>query len=496
MHNRSEIIKNIVYYSSSAYVSQFIGLISVFFVARFLGPEDFGIWNAVMLVLSYAAYAEMGVLSVMGRDLPLYLGQRDFKRAAVVEGAARYTTIFGSVIVAVIIIFVSLFNNFSSKMSMGLQAIAFVLVFQQIYTYHRVYLRSHNRFKELSRQQVFFSLITAITSILFVIYGGLEGRFFAAIIANAFILFYAIRRNPWETLPKFNLSVAWSLMRVGIPIVISGFLITMLTTIDRIMIFTFLGESQLGYFGLGIMIVSIVSTIPAMAIQVLVPQINFIYGSTGRNIESLRAYVLNPSVVLSVLLPVFIGPIILLIPSIVQSYLPEYVSGIKAARIVTLGTFFYGILGLTDTFLVTLGKLKQYAFFGLLVLIFNIVLDFIFIKIGLGIEGVAIGGTVITYFFYSTIVIGYALSYYEKDLKTVISFFFRLWVHFLYMVVSLFLIDYTVNYFFYSEFPIETYLIVCFKIVFYLLSYLPLIYLVFKKLNINPIKMASKRFLG
>jgi O-antigen/teichoic acid export membrane protein len=485
-----------VYYSSSAYVSQVIGLISGFLVARLLGPEDFGILNAVMLVLGYAAYAEMGVLSVMGRDLPLFLGQRDFKMAAAVEGAARYTTIFGAVIAAMIIILVSFFGNFSSKMSIGLQSIAFVLVLQQIYTYHRVYLRSHNRFKELSRQQVFFSLITAITSLLFVFYGGLEGRFLAAIIANAFILFYAIKRDPWKTLPKFNLSVARSLMLIGIPIVISGFLITMLTTIDRIMIFTFLGETQLGYFGLGIMVVSIVSTIPAMAIQVLVPQINFVYGSTGRNIESLRAYVLNPSIVLSVLLPLFIGPIILLIPFLVHSFLPEYVLGIKAARIITLGTFFYGILGLTDTFLVTLGKVKQYAIFGFLVLIFNIILDFIFIKIGLGIEGVAIGGTVITYFLYSTIVIGYALSHYEKDLKTGIKFFSQLWVHFLYMVVSLFLIDNFVNYFLYPKLLAETYLTVFIKVVFFLLSYFPLVFLAFKKLKINPLKMVLSKIKG
>ena len=192
MHSRFQIIKNVFYYSSSAYISQIIGLISGIWVARLLGPEEFGIWNAVMLVLGYATYTELGVLSAMGRDLPLYLGQGDLKKAAAVESAARYTTIFGAVLGAVILFFISFFVNLSFKMSIGLQAMALVLILQQIYTYHRIYLRSHNQFKELSLQQVLFSMGTAILAILFVLFRGWEGRLFAAILAHLLILSYAI----------------------------------------------------------------------------------------------------------------------------------------------------------------------------------------------------------------------------------------------------------------------------------------------------------------
>jgi O-antigen/teichoic acid export membrane protein len=489
MSSRFQTIKNVFYYSSSAYISQIIGLVSGIWVARLLGPEEFGIWNAVMLVLGYATYTELGVLSAMGRDLPLYLGQGDLKKAAAIEGAARYTTIFGAVLAAIILLSFSLFGDHSSKMTIGLQAMSLVLILQQVYTYHRIYLRSHNQFKELSQQQVLFSIATAIFALVFVIWDGLEGRLFAAILAHLLILVYAIRRNPWNVVPKFDLGVTWSLMRVGIPIIISGFIITMLTSIDRLMIITFLGERQLGYVGLGIILVSVVSMVPAMAIQVLVPQINFLYGSTGKNVETLRSYVLNPPELLSVILPLVIGPICLLLPFVVQTFLPEYVPGITAARIVTLGTFFYGILGLTDTFLVTLGKLKQYAIFGFSVLIFNVVLDFIFIKMGFGIEGVAFGGTLLTYFLYSTIVIGYALSHYTKELKAWVKFFARLWSPFLYMIAALCIIDFVVNYFLSPKSQTETFLTACIKVVLYLICCFPLIYLALKELKIDLSKL-------
>lgn len=493
MHSRFQTLKNIFYYSSSAYVSQIIGLVSGIWVASLLGPEEFGIWNAFMLVLGYATYTELGVLSAMGRDLPLYLGQGDLKKAAAIEGASRYTTIFGALLAAILLLVFSLFGNHSSKMTIGLQAMSLVLILQQVYAHHRIYLRSHNKFKELSQQQVLFSIATAILALIFVIWDGLEGRLFAAIVAHLLILVYAIRRDPWNEVPKFDLGITWSLMLDGIPILISGFIITMLTSIDRLMIITFLGERQLGYVGLGIMLVSVVSMVPALAIQVLVPQINFLYGSTGKNVETLRSYVLNPPMLLSAILPLVIGPIYLLLPLVVETFLSEYVPGITAARIVTLGTFFYGILGLTDTFLLTLGKLKQYAIFGFSAFIFNVLLDFIFIKMGFGIEGVAFAGTLLTYFLYSTIIIGYALSHYTKEIKVWVKFFARLWSPFLYMVTAVCIIDFAVNYFLSTKSQAETFLTACIKVVLYLICCFPLIYLALKDLKINLSKLSLSK---
>ena len=111
-----------------------------------------------------------------------------------------------------------------------------------------------------------------------------------------------------------------------------------------------------------------------------------------------------PSVILSCLLPLIIGPLYLILPVAVGTFLPAYTPGTTAARIVAVGIFFYGILGLTDYFLVTTGKLKQYALFGGTALVFNIVVDYSLIRMGYGIEGIAFGGTLLTYFFYSCIV--------------------------------------------------------------------------------------------
>jgi O-antigen/teichoic acid export membrane protein len=493
LNTKFQIIRDILSYSASGIVAQALGLIAGFWVARLLGPSDFGVWNAVSLVLVYGAYLEFGALSAMGRDLPFHRGQGNMEKAATLEGAARRTTIFSAFVTALFVIAFSFLPTHSLKMALGLQAMAVVLILQQVYTYHRIVLRSHNNFRELGQQQVLFAVVSSGLAIFFVVFGGLVGRLIAAILAQAVIVLYALRRNPWLAVPKYNLSDVWSAMRVGLPILMSGFVLSLLATIDRLMVITFLGEKQLGYFGLALLLTSVVSLIPAMASQVLYPRITHQYGSSGKNVEALRSLVLTPPVILSASLPVLIGSLYLSLPLVISVLLPAYIPGIAAARIVIVGIFFFGILGLTDYFLVTIGKLKQYALFGGVALLLNIIIDYLFLQLGYGIEGIAVGGTLITYLFYSCIVIGYALSHYTKRFGDWVRYFLRLWLPFIYMVVLLWFVGMVIDDMMPSASNIELLFSTIVKVLSYILCCVPLIYFVFRELKLDFSKLSLVR---
>jgi len=433
-----QILKDAAGYSMSTVVAQAFGLISGFVVARLLGPFNFGVWNAASLVLAYGAYSESGIVSAMGRDLPFYLGRGDFHKAHKLENMALFTTLAGSGVASLIVLGLSFWPGCSSLMVLGLRGMAVVLVLQQAYTYHRTVLRSYNEFGALSRQQVLLAVLNATLAIALVAGLGFVGRVAAAILAQAAILFYAVRLRPWKAISMPNWQVGWHLARVGLPILISGFVLSLLATVDRLIVITFLGETQLGYFGLALTLASIVSLIPTMASQVLYPRITYRYGETNKDIQALRPFVLIPPLVLSCLLPLLIGPLYLALPLIIKIFLPAYVPGIGATRILLLGIFFFSILGLTDYLLVVIGKLKQYILFACLALILDIVLDLVFIRLGFGIEGIALGGTLITYFCYACVIIGYALSHYTHRLGDWIRYFARLLWPYVYMVGLLF----------------------------------------------------------
>jgi O-antigen/teichoic acid export membrane protein len=274
-------------------------------------------------------------------------------------------------------------------------------------------------------------------------------------------------------------------MKSGILISASGFIISLVTSVDRLMISTFLGTTNLGYFGLSLMLISVVSLIPAMASQVLYPRINFEFGQSHKNIAELSNYVLKPPIILSLILPFLIGPIIFILPSLINFFLPAYIPGISAAKIAVFGIYFYAVLGLTDYFLVTTGKLKIYALFGTITLLFNISIDYLFIKMNLGIEGIAFGGTLLTYFFYSSIVIGYAVSFYKKSLHSIFLYLFKIWLPFFYMILLICGIEFIFDHFVNDSLINTPSIIFILKIIIYLLGCIPFIYLIAKEINFD-----------
>lgn len=467
-------------YSTSSLISLPITFLSGFFVARLLGPSEYGTWNAVSLVLTYGAYSELGILSAMGRDLPFYQGKRDQVMINIIEGTARYSTIIGASCVAFFVFIWSFIPGHTSLTALGLRGMSFVLLLQQVYAYHRTMLRSYNHFSELARQQVLYNMIVAVLSIILAMMFGFVGRLFAALLALSVILIYAVHRNPWRAVPKFNASISWSLMRVGVPITISGFLISLVTTVDSLIVITFLDSKQLGYLGPGFMLIGLVYLIPGMACQVLYPRITYCYGNMEKSLEAIRTYVLEPPQILSLFLPHIIGPLYLLLPFVIRIFLPAYEHGIIAAQIIVVGAFFYGVLGLTDYFLVTIGRLKQYMLFGSMALMVNIGLDFLFLHLKYGIEGIAIGGTLLTYFFYSCVMIGYAQFQYTRQPNEWIKYFIRIWTPFLYMIFILKFVEKIVNYLMPINSNKELFFSLITQIFLYLLFCTPMSYVLFR----------------
>ena len=402
---------------------------------------------------------------------------------ASIEGAARQSTLVGASLAALVVLACSFLPGQVSTVALGLRVMAIVLILQQAYTYHRTVLRSYNQFGELGRQQVLSGVLGAVLSIALVMALGFEGRLIAGFMTAAAILLYAVRRNPWRPVPKFNASVSWSLMRVGVPIIISGFVLSLVTTVDRLVVITFLDATQLGYLGLGLMLTNLVSLIPGMASQVLYPRITYHFGNTGKNVAALRSYVLKPPMILSSFLPLMIGPVYLALPFVIRVFLPDYTPGITSARIIVIGIFFYSVLGLTDYFLVTIGKLKQYVFIGCTALALNIGLDFLSLHFGYGIEGIAAGGTLLTYFFYSCIVIGYALSHYTRHLRDWVRYFFRLWTPFICMIVLLWFVEALVNRLMPSISRNDLLFATIVQVLLYLLCCLPLFYILFRDIT-------------
>lgn len=484
MSNKHKIIKDMIAYSSSSVLAQALALVTSIIAARILGPTDFGIWNAVILVLVYGLYFDLGISDAMARDLPFYIGKGDLTRASEIKSNTLAVTIISAIVASLVAIGISFMPGNSPHMAIGFRGLAIALFLQRLYLYYATVLRCYNDFTLLSKLQVVLALLTAVLVISLVIQYGFNGRVTAAILSQLIILITVLAVRKFKIIPRIDFRVIWPLIKVGIPIIISIVVIGLLTTVDRLMVVKYMGETQLGYFSIALLMGTIVSLVPAMAIQVLYPRITHRYGESGKDIGALRNLVLMPPVLLSCLLPLLIGPLYLSLPFIIELLLPAYMQGITAARIVLLGIFFFSIIGITGYFLVVIDKLKQFVFFGLFALALNITLDLLIIRMKLGIEGIAIGGTLITYFCYATAIIGYALSHYIRNVRDWMKYFAKIILPFAYMLALLFTVQWMIVFADHAS-VFRKLLTVGAQIALFMLGCLPLLYAVTRELKMD-----------
>ena len=495
MTDRFRILKDVVSYSSSAVFGQALGLVSGALVAKLLGPTEFGTWNAVSLALVYGAYFDIGILPAMARDVPIHRGQGDPARAKEIEGTAFTTTFVGALLVAVILVAISLLPGQPKSTVFGLRGMAIVIVPQRLYAYYQTILRCYNEFGLLSRLQVIFAAVSAVLAVLLVLQFGFEGRVVAAAVAQFLVLAYVGSIWKLDGFFRFSLPVAAQLARTGVPIIVSSVVIGFLTTIDRLMIVTCLGPTELGYFGVSLMITGIVFLIPWAASQVIYPRLTHRFGESGKDLLPLKNYVLLPTILTAYLVPVLIGVIYLTLPAVVELLLPQYTPGIVAGRIVLIGMFFFSIVGVTDYFLVTIGKLRQYVLLACLALALNGVLDLLFLVMGMGINGVALGGTAITYFCYAVALVGYALSHYTRRSADWARFFAKLLLPFAYMVVLLAALERLVV-LDRADRTFERFVILGSRLTLFLLGCLPLVYAASREVKMGSLSTAMAAWRG
>ena len=441
MRDRFRILKDVAAYSASGVLGQVLGLVSGGVVAKLLGPTEFGMWNAVSLALVYGAYFDLGILPAMAREVPTYRGQGKLGEAKEIEGTAFTTTFLAAVLVAVILLAVSFRAGQPGSIVFGLRGMAVVIILQRSYVYYLTILRCYNEFGLLSKLQVIFAAVSAALAVLMVLWFGFEGRVAAAVAAQLLALTYVGSIWRLDRFFSFSFPVAAQLVKAGMPLIIASIVMGLVTTIDRLIIVTYLGPTELGYFGASLLITGVVFLIPGTVGEVLYPRLTHRFGEAGRDLQALKNYVLVPTVLLGYLVPVLIGPIYLALPAVIELLLPQYVPGVAAGRIVAIGMFFFSLERVASYFLVTIGKLKQFVLLACLVLALNIVLDLVFLAMGMGIEGVALGGTAITYLCYAVATVGYALSHYTRRREDWVRFFAKLLLPFVYMVMLLITIE-------------------------------------------------------
>ena len=225
-----------------------VGLFVGIWVARYLGPERFGLFSyAQSFVGLFVVIATLGLDAIVVRELV----KNESKRDALL-GTAFVLQLAGAFIVLLILAIAINFTSNNTSTNILIFIIASATIFQS-FNVIDYYFQS----KVLSKYVVYANMITLLISSIIKIALIINEAplvtfayvilFDSIILSLGFLYFYLHAHLSFRTL-KFEGSLAISLLKDSWPLILSGVVISIYMKIDQVMIKEMLGPGAVGQY--------------------------------------------------------------------------------------------------------------------------------------------------------------------------------------------------------------------------------------------------------
>ena len=247
-------------------------------VARYLGPEKFGLLSyALAFVFIFQGIAKLGLDGIVVRDLVQEPEKRD-----VYLGTSFWLKLVGGVItflIIVIILFIqSIFtSNFFSETNIYILIIAFGIIFQSLEVID-FYYQAKVQAKYISIRRIVQLIFSSIIKI-FLVLTGADLIWFVLVslfdIISLSIMGWLIYRS--KGLPNFvryfDMEIGKKLLRDSLPLLLSSIAISIYMRIDQVMIKNMLGDREVGLYSAAMRLVEVWYFIPMIITQSVFPAI-------------------------------------------------------------------------------------------------------------------------------------------------------------------------------------------------------------------------------
>jgi len=252
---------------------QIVGVVRGLVIPLLLTPARYGLWRIILLVWQYGAYLDVGSFALLNRELPGLLATGEEGRLSAMRQIAFWGTIALASLVAVGLVVFSLTPAAGSdpQQLWALRISAVGLVVQEVSGYVSVDLRVYSLFGRLSLL-VFSSALSALLFMVPLAYvAGVPGLAAGMLLSTGLTAAFLGRRSAFEP-PGLDLRVFVRQSIEGLPLTIPPFLNTAMSSVGQIVAASVLGLESAGFYGLGVMIGSVVYAVPRALGKVLYPR--------------------------------------------------------------------------------------------------------------------------------------------------------------------------------------------------------------------------------
>ncbi len=250
-----------------------VGLFVGVYVARYLGPERFGVLSyAMSVVVLFSALSSLGLNGILVRELVNFPKKRDE-----FLGTAFILKLAGSGLVLILLSITLYFMGDDRQSNLMIFIIAFGLIFQP-FNVIRFYFEANVLAKFIAVSQITSLVVVSVAKLVF-IWLGLPLIYFALVVLieslilaiGLSVVYFKQKLNIFNW--QFSFKVATGLLKDSWPLILSAIAISIYLRIDQVMIKHMLNDEAVGQYAAAVKLSEAWYFIPVVICGSLFPAI-------------------------------------------------------------------------------------------------------------------------------------------------------------------------------------------------------------------------------
>ena len=285
-----------------------VGLLVGIWVARYLGPDKFGLLSfAHSFVGLFTIFATLGLDEVVVRELV-----KDESRRDSLVGTTFWLKLFGAFLVLLVLAFAINFTSNDVDTHILVFIIASATIFQS-FNVVDIYFQSKVMGKYVAYANLFSLFISSIVKIILILSNASLIAFAWVVLFDSFVLacgfIYLLLKHSNFKINNliYDFSVATNLLKDSWPLIFSGAVLMIQARIDQVMIKEMINTTEVGYYSAAIKLIEAFGFIPVMLKISLYPAIlnSKIVSNEFYQDRLLNFYRLNFMLFLAVSIPLY-----------------------------------------------------------------------------------------------------------------------------------------------------------------------------------------------
>lgn len=271
---KNNAVINIIWLSADSLIRMGLGFLVSVWLARYLGPHEFGIYNYCLAIITiYVSVASLGMNGVVVREVI-----KNENKVKVIMGTSLYLQILGSLLASVLVtitIYVLRPNDWGVLFAVLVMLPSVLLRSSDIFKYW-FESKIKSKYTVLSQNIAFFISSAVKISIIY-----FKGSYLyvcatvslEALITCLLLYFYYKKNHSSEEKWLFDYYEAKRLLSLSWPLILSGVAFMLYMRIDQIMIGNMIGDSAVGIYSVAVKMVEVWYFFPVAIVSSLFPKI-------------------------------------------------------------------------------------------------------------------------------------------------------------------------------------------------------------------------------